>query len=86
MFGERLSDATRSVPRGVEAVWRAEAVAATLRRVAVTLSFWTAVCLPVLLGALLLSGIQTQAEGGAFLGLTALEALALFGGRAYAEG
>lgn len=54
------------------------------RSLVVSLSFWTAVCLPFLLGALAVSGIDTRAEAGAFLVLTAVEILALFGGRPYA--
>lgn len=50
----------------------------------VSLSFWTAVCLPVALAALLVAGIETRAEGVAFLALTLVETLALVGGRGYA--
>ncbi len=51
---------------------------------AVSLSFWTAVCLPVALAALVVSGIETRVEGIAFLVLTVAEVLALVGGRGYA--
>lgn len=60
----------------------AAALVAT-RRVVRYLSFWTAVCLPVLLVALLVVGIQTPAQAGTFLGLTAVEVVALVVGRAH---
>lgn len=89
MFGECPGDEARSLIRGgalrrVEAA--AVAVAATLQRFVVTLSFWTAVCVPVVLGASLFSGIETMTQARTFLGLATLETVALFGGRTYAQG
>lgn len=51
---------------------------------AVSLSFWTAVCLPLALAAFLAAGIETRSEAVGFLALTLLETLALVGGRGYA--
>lgn len=89
MFGERTGEETRSVLRS-DPVMRAEAVAGvvapTLRTLVVALSFWTAICVPVVLGVSLFWGIETVAQAATFLGLTMLEAIALFGGRTYAQG
>lgn len=52
----------------------------------VSVSFWTAVCLPALLLWLLLAGIDTPTRAGAFLAVAGIEVLALVVGRTYSTG
>lgn len=77
-------DAWSGPPEGGRAAVLDRAVAAS-RRALVSAAFWTAVCLPVLLGGLVLAGISTRAEAWAFLALVGLEVLALVVGRSYAR-
>lgn len=84
MLGDRLSASTSAVSPVVGTVETAvESAVGGGRAVAVSVCFWTAVCLPFLLAGFLGSGIGTPTEGIGFVAAIAIEALALVGGRGY---
>lgn len=60
--------------------------AARGRAAVVSLSFWSAVCLPVVLVGLLAVGIETATHAAAFLAVAGLEVLALVLGRTHRPG